>query len=121
MMLINRAIVLAGSFVLACCSSVVSAEETVKESVSLPGASLEQEVTYSTSKADYDSTRDGILKRLQDGDQSAMVNPTEGPWKQVETTAMIGFEVKGVGASQGTVHKRQISAAEEALFLFENH
>jgi hypothetical protein len=100
-------------------SSSVLAEETIRTTISLPGASLEQEVTYSTTKSDYESVRDGILKRLKEGDPTAMVNPTDGPWMKAETTAMIGLEVKGVGVSQGKVHKRQISAAEEAFYIFQ--
>lgn len=94
-------------------------EETVVESIDLPGASMEQEVTYSTSKADYQSTRDAILERLKDGDPSAMVNPSDGPWMRVETTAKIGFEYHGVGLASGRKLLRQISAAEEALYLYE--
>jgi hypothetical protein len=94
-------------------------EETLVSSVDLPGASLSQEITYSTSKADYDETRDRILARLQAGDRDALVNPRNGPWMRVETTATIGFEYKGVGSSQGRKNLRQISAAEEALYRYE--
>lgn len=100
-------------------STIISGEEIVVESVSLPGASLEQEVTYSTTKTDYEATRDAILERLRAADPTARVNPADGPWKRVETTAKIGISIKDVGIAKGRVHLRQISAAEEALFLFE--
>lgn len=89
------------------------------KSVNLPGASMEQEIWYSTTEADYESIRDSILQRMKDGDQSAFVNPTEGPWIRVETTAKIGLEYRGFGTAEGRKHLRQISAAEEALFLYE--
>ena len=79
---------------------------------------MDQEVTYSTSQSDYESNRDALLKRMKSGDQTAFVNPSGGPWMRVETTAKIGIEVKGVGASQGRKHLRQITAAEEALYLY---
>jgi hypothetical protein len=79
---------------------------------------MDQEVTYSTSQADYESTRDAILKRMKNGDQTAFVNPSNGPWMRVETTAKIGIELKGIGVSQGRKNLRQITAAEEALFLY---
>jgi hypothetical protein len=80
---------------------------------------MEQEVTYSPSKAEYENTRDQTLIRLRAGDNSAMVNPRNGPWMRVETTAKIGFELKGVGLAEGRKNLRQISAAEEALFRFQ--
>ena len=104
-------------------SGVLSAhaDETLVSSVDLPGASLSQEVTYSPTKAEYDRVRDETLARLKKGDLSARVNPTNGPWMRVETTAKIGFSVKGVGVSNGTKTLRQITAAEEALFRLENN
>ncbi|WP_451982625.1 hypothetical protein [Azospirillum endophyticum] len=95
------------------------AEETIVENVDLPGASLHQEVTYSTTRSDYNDKRDSILKRLKKGDSSAFVNDPN-PWKRVETTATIGIAFKGVGTSSGKKNIRQISASEEALYLFEN-
>lgn len=81
---------------------------------------MEQEIIYSTTEKDYNNYRDEILARLRDGDQSAMVNPIDGPTKIVQTTAKIGFEIKGVGTSEGRKHLRRITAAEEALFLYQN-
>lgn len=95
-------------------------EETIVRSIGLPGASLDQEVTYHPTRADYEAARDEVLRKLRAGDPSARVNPAAGPWMRAETTAMIGFAVKGIGASEGRKDYRQISAAEEALFLFEN-
>lgn len=106
-------------FILLIPSTISFAEETVTKRINLPGASLEQEITYSTSEADYNATRDTILAKLKAGDASAAVNPRWGPWMRVKTTATIGFEVKGVGASDGHAKLRQISAAEEALYTFE--
>lgn len=95
------------------------AEETVVSKSSLPGVSMEQRITYSTTKADYEATRADVLRRLRKNDASAMLNPENGPWMRVETTAMIGIAIKGIGIEQGRVHLRQITAAEEALYLFE--
>jgi hypothetical protein len=97
----------------------MSAQQTFVESVHLPGASLDQEVTYYPTKDEYLKTRDAILTRLKSGDKTAFVNDKNGPWKRVETTAKIGVEVKGVGVSQGRKNLRQISAAEDALYEFE--
>lgn len=96
------------------------ADETFVGSVNLPGASLDQEITYHPSKAEYERVRDEVLARLKNKDPSARVNPADGPWMRVETTAKIGLEYKGVGSSTGRKNLRQISAAEEALFKFEN-
>jgi hypothetical protein len=95
------------------------ADEVVIQSVDLPGASLAQEVTYHPSKAAYIKARDEQLKRLKDGVASAMVNPSDGPWMIVETTAKIGIEFKGMGVSQGRKHLRRVTAAEEALYRYE--
>lgn len=94
-------------------------EEIVIRSINLPGASMQQEVMYSTDMRDYESVRDEILSRLKKGDLSARINPSDGPWMRVETTAAIGLEYKGIGSSSGRKEIRQISAAEEALYLFE--
>ena len=99
--------------------SFALADETRVESVNLPGASLSQEVTYHPSKNEYEHVRIDTLERLKAGDSTALVNPRNGPWKRVETTATIGFEYKGVGTSSGRKLLRQISAAEEALFEFD--
>ena len=97
----------------------VFADETLVTNIDLPGASIDQEVTYSPSRAEYDRVRDETIDRLRKGDSTARVNPNRGPWMRVETTAKIGFAYKGVGASSGRKNLRQISAAEEALFKFE--
>jgi hypothetical protein len=101
------------------CTSVALADETRVEDVNLPGASLSQEVTYHPSKEEYEHVRVDTLERLKAGHSSALVNPRNGPWKRVETTAKIGFEYKGVGTSSGRKLLRQISAAEDALFEFD--
>ena len=88
-----------------CCVIILApcpkAEEVVVSSVDLPGASMEQEITYSTTKADYTAARDDRFERLKNGDPSAFVNSSEGPWMRVETTAKIGFAYKGIGTSEG--------------------
>jgi hypothetical protein len=112
--------VLSTLFVAAFAVVVCLAEETIVSSVDLPGASMDQEVTYSPTKAEYERVRDETLARLRAGDNSAMVNPHNGPWMRVETTAKIGFEFKGIGVAQGRKHLRQISAAEEALYKYQN-
>ena len=94
------------------------AEEIVVESIDLPGASMNQEVTYSSSRADYNANRDSILERMKAGDPGAFVNNPD-PWKRDDTTATIGFAYKGIGSSSGRKNIRQISASEEALYLFE--
>ena len=101
-------------------ATLCHAQEIYIEKVLLPGAGLDQEVTYYPTKADYEAARADILERLNKGDQTAMVNPTEGPWRRVETTATIGFSYKGVGTSSGRKYLRQMTAAEEALYLFES-
>jgi hypothetical protein len=95
------------------------ADETYVMSYELPGASMEQEITFHPSKDTYLHARDDILKRLKASDNTAMSNPKDGPWVLVETTAKIGLSYKGVGASSGRKNLRQISAADEALFLFD--
>jgi hypothetical protein len=100
--------------------SAVNADETIVRSITLPGAGLEQSITYHPSIAEYDRVRDETLSRLKKGDSSARINAIDGPWMQAETTAKIGLELKGVGATTGRKYLRQITAAEEALYLFEN-
>lgn len=100
-------------------SSLSYAEEIVIRSVDLPGASADQEITYHPSLAEYERVRDEILARLRKREPSAMVNPSDGPWMRVETTAKIGFSYYGIGAASGKKKIRQITAAEEALYLFE--
>lgn len=106
-------------------AAAAGAEEIVKERRTLPGASLEQEVRYSTSRADYNEVRDAWLARLRKGDASALQNPVDGPWKEVTTTAMIGIEIPipgvggGAGAASGRETLRRVTAAEEALFIYE--
>lgn len=100
-------------------SSLACADEVVVRSIDLPGASMYQEVTYSPDRRTYESTRDAILVHLEKGDDTARVNPVDGPWMLVETTAEIGLAVKGVGTFSGRKHLRRVSAAEEALYRFE--
>jgi hypothetical protein len=52
---------------------------------------MEQEITYFTSEAHYNSFRNDILKRLKAGEISAQQNPINGPTKIVETTVKIGI------------------------------
>jgi hypothetical protein len=98
----------------------VNAEEIIIRETELPFASMTQEIIYSTSQKQYDLERDFILKKLRERDFSVMQNPSGGSTKIVQTTAMIGISWKGVGTSEGRKHLRKITAAEEALFLFEN-
>jgi hypothetical protein len=95
------------------------ADETLKSAIHLPGASVDQEVTYHPSKSEYESVRTRTLDRLKAKDPSARVNPSNGPWMLVETTAMIGIEYHGVGVSNGRKHVRKVSAAEEALYMHD--
>lgn len=97
-----------------------AAEERIVRSLSLPFASLEQEVIYNPSRREYETARDDILARLKKGDNLARMNPASGPWLRAVTTARVGFEIRGVGATEGRTNYRQVSAAEEALYLFEN-
>lgn len=97
----------------------VHSREVVVRRVDLPGVAMEQEVTYSTSRADYERQRDERLARLRKGDSSASVNPASGPWMLVETTATIGLAYQGIGSSSGRKQLRRITAAEEALYLYE--
>ena len=96
------------------------ADEIIVQSVNLPGASLDQEVTYHPNKADYIKARNARLKKLKEGDASAMANPANGPWMIVQTTAKIGIAYKGIGVSKGRKHLRRITAAEDALYEYEN-
>jgi hypothetical protein len=91
----------------------------VTRSLGMPFASIEQEVTYSTSEEDYNRVRDETLKRMKEGDASAFVNPTDGPWLRGETTVKIGIEWNGIGTTTGKKNLRQVAAAEEALYLYE--
>lgn len=95
------------------------ADETLVESVDIPFASMNQEITYHPSKSEYERVRDETLARLRRGDLSARNNPGAGPWMRVETTAKIGMEYKDIGTGSGRKHLRQISAAEDALYRFE--
>ena len=95
------------------------AEEVVTRSHSLPGASLEQELTYSTSKADFEKTRDAFLKRMRAGDPSAMQNPEGVPQVTIKTTADVGVTYRGVGLSKGKMYTCTYTASEDALWIFE--
>lgn len=108
------------AFAIGALSDVVLADEVIVRSLNLPGTSLEQEVTYHPTRADYERVRDATLQRLRAGDPTASVNPVDGPWLRAETTARIGIEIRGVGVSEGRINYRQISAAEEALYILEH-
>jgi hypothetical protein len=97
-----------------------SADETIVRAATLPFASAEQEVTYHPSLREYERARDETLAKLRRGDASSYVNPKDGPWMLVQTTVEIGIEIKGIGSSEGRKNVRQISAAEEALYVFEH-
>ena len=94
-------------------------QETVVKRVWLPFASLETEVTYHPSKKVYEKLRDDTLAGLRACDPAAFFNPAEGPWKHAETTAEVGIDVRGVGASTSRKLVREIPAAEDALEMFE--
>ena len=100
-------------------SQLVSAEEIVIGYGGLPGASIENEIYYSTSEDDYNDTLEEILDGLKDGDEDYLVNPADGPYRIVQTTAKVGISYRGVGFGKGRKHLRQVSAADEAFFKFE--
>lgn len=125
----KKATYFAGATLLFAAGHAAIGEEIVNRSVSLPGATMEQKVIYHPTEAEYLEARATRLQALKDGDPSAMVNPTDGPWMIVETTAMVGIEigvdfpglsVGSIGAMEGRTHLRRITAAEDALFRFEN-
>ena len=93
--------------------------ETVVKRVWLPFASLETEVTYHPSEKAYEKLRDDTLARLRACDPAAFFNPADGPWKQAETTAGLELDLRVAGVSKGRTLVREISAAEDALELFE--
>lgn len=95
------------------------ADETVNLTISLPGAEADQVVIFHPSKDEYNAAREKRLRLLEEKDPTGCVNPQDGPWMQVQTTAKIGFSIKGVGVLEGKTHVRQVSAAEEALFMYE--
>lgn len=97
----------------------VRAQETVVKRVWLPFASLETEVTYHPSEKAYEKLRDDTLARLRACDPAAFFNPADGPWKQAETTAELEIDLRVAGVSKGRTLVREISAAEDALELFE--
>ena len=94
-------------------------QDTVVKRVWLPFASLETEVTYHPSEKAYEKARDDTLAGLRACDPAAFFNPVEGPWKQAETTGELGIDLGIVGASKARTLVREISAAEDALELFE--
>jgi hypothetical protein len=96
------------------------ADETFTGGVNLPGASMSQDVTYHPSRSEYLSVRNKTFDLLKAKKSSANVNPADGPWMLVETTATIGLEYHGVGVSSGRKHVRKVSAAEEALYMLEH-
>lgn len=100
--------------------SLSQAEETVVRKAWLPFglADVEQTLIFDPSEAEYNSARDDALTRLRAGE--SLNNPIDGPWVRIETTATVGFEIEGIGSSSGTTKYRQITAAEDALFQFEN-
>lgn len=100
------------------CSSAL-ADETLVRTLTLPGAEADQTVVFHPSETEYNAARETRLRLLEAKDPSGCVNPQDGPWVQVETTAKIGFSIKGVGVLEGRTHLRQVSAADEALFLYE--
>lgn len=112
----------------AICPAQGFSEEIVVESISLPGASLEQEIIYHPSKKTYIAACEARIAALQKKDPEAYVNPIDGPWMIAETTAMVGFEIgvdfKGlsvgsVKSMSGRKHLRRVTAAEDALYRFE--
>lgn len=98
----------------------VSAEEVVVRKAWLPFglADLEQTLIFNPDEETYNSERDEALGKLRAG--QSLNNPIEGAWVRIETTATVGIEIEGIGASSGHTTYRQITAAEDALFRFEN-
>ena len=94
-------------------------QETVVKRVWLPFASLETEVTYHPSEKTYEKLRDDTLARLRACDPAAFFNPADGPRKRAETTAELDLDLRIAGVSTGRTLVREISAAEDALELFE--
>jgi|GEM_PF-3715696 len=116
---VNRLSLTVGFFSIWVGGGSVFAQEIVIKSVHLPGASMEQEVTYYPSEQEYELFRDSVLKSLRAGDPEAFVNPIDAPWMRAETSAKIGIAYQGVGVAKGRKNIRQITASEEALLLFE--
>ena len=84
------------------------AQETVVRQVELPGVTTTQEVWYSTSEADFEGVREEILDRLRMGDDTAFVNPADGPWMRTATTVMFGeFWTEFFSLGLVKYHRRQ--------------
>lgn len=90
------------------------AEETLNKSVELPGMYLEQSVTYSTSKSDYETRVKDTVERVETGDFSAALSPEDDPRKSVTTKAGVGIGFKGTGAYEGRTTHHESTASEEA-------
>ena len=120
MNIVGRAVALVLAAVAGSAQPVRAQErETVFKRVWLPFASLETEVTYHPSEKAYEKLRDDTLARLRACDPAAFFNPADGPWKQAETTAELEIDLRVAGVSKGRTLVREISAAEDALELFE--
>lgn len=97
-----------------------NAEETVVRTISLPGATIEREITFHPTEAAYLQALDARLRDLRAGKPGAYLNPADGPWMILQTTAKIGIEWHGFGYSEGQKDVRRVTAAEEALYRFEH-
>lgn len=111
--------ILFASLLAASAPNLSFAEETVVRKAWLPFglADLEQTLIFHPDEATYNEERDEALRKLRAGE--TLFNPADGAWVQIETTATVGVEIKGVGSSSGTTTYRQIGATEDALFRFE--
>mgnify|MGYP003113814870 CR=1 FL=1 len=100
-----------------------SPQETHTKRLDIPGASLNQKITYYPNKEAYDSHVDEVLKLLRSN--AGVSNEFEAPYKVVETLAETGVSIgipgvdgASVGEMSGRESTRTITAAEEALELF---
>jgi hypothetical protein len=95
------------------------ADETIVQTISLPGASLNQKLTYSPSKAQFIKARDERLERMKKNDFSAFQSPMGDPTVTIETTATKGVAWRGVGLESGRTYSCTYTASDDALWMYE--
>lgn len=121
----RRMIVALGLVVVAGSTQVVRVQdhETVVKRVWVGvegfGAAHEEDVTYYPNEDVYEKLRDDTLDRLRECESAAFFNPADGPWKHAKTTTEWDFDLKVGGIFKGRRLVREVSAAEEALEMFE--
>ena len=98
--------------------TAASGDEVIVQEGTLPGAKMEQTLTYSPNRQVFDQTVNKTVEQLKTGNYEYFQSPGNEPTVTVETKVTVGFGVKSFGVGKGRVLRETRGASHEAFNRF---